>query len=235
MNCIERKENLIQLYYLNQMSLAAIGRIYGVTKERVRQWMEREGLGRRKNGWKFKSPREPKFKSLTEYFAHAKKLGKEFKSSLLKFINKSKCEICGEKMKKLCIHHLHYPAYSINDIQILCYPCHVASHKHGNNNKTQAKICNEYLRGVSIGRLAIIYRTAESNIYYFLHKWGIKIRYQRTFGLSPEERNQKKKAYYSENRDRLLAYKREYYQLNKEEIKARRRQRYWNKKLALVN
>ncbi|GAH41933.1 unnamed protein product, partial [marine sediment metagenome] len=133
-------------------------------------------------------------------------------------------------------HHLRHPATSLNDIQILCASCHQTRHKKGNGLKIQLEICDKYIKGKNGKELAKEYNCHSTLIYHILHKWNIKTK--PIFGriiLSPEERNQKKKAYYSENRDRLLAYKREHYQLNKEEIKAKRRQRYWNKKLALVN
>ena len=41
---------LRKLYYKDGMTLAAIGIKFGVTRERVRQWMEREGLARRALG-----------------------------------------------------------------------------------------------------------------------------------------------------------------------------------------
>lgn len=49
---------LRKLYYKDGMSMTAIGAKFGVTRERVRQWMERAGLARRHVGNLQKIPRE---------------------------------------------------------------------------------------------------------------------------------------------------------------------------------
>jgi len=46
------KKILSDLYYTQNKSLQKIGNIYGVTRERVRQWMERLHLPRNKAGTK---------------------------------------------------------------------------------------------------------------------------------------------------------------------------------------
>jgi len=46
------KKILSDLYYVEDKSLQKIGNIYGVSRERVRQWMERWSLPRNKAGTK---------------------------------------------------------------------------------------------------------------------------------------------------------------------------------------
>lgn len=228
------KDNLIELYYGEAKTLEEIGNLYGVTRERIRQIMEKFGLPRntKRGGHPI-----PKWQDLDDYFEYIKNGGQENPSTLLKYAKNLKqlCQKCGSK-KNLHIHHVNYPAECLDDIQILCSSCHLTYHKNGNNYKTQLQICDEYRKGKDGKELAEKYGVHFSLIYYFLHKWSIKTR--PIFGrilLSPEERKNYASNYYQKNRDRLLIYKEEWYQQNKEEIKAKRRQRYWNKKLALVN
>lgn len=223
---------LIKLYYTEQMSLNEIGKLYDVTRERVRQWMEREKLARRKIGWNFKDRLgKYKFSSPNEYFNYVRKTGKESYWTLRRFLHSRKncCDECGSKTS-LHEHHLKYPANSFKDVQLLCASCHLAKHRKGNGNKKQLEICTKYKNGQTTKELAKKYRVHRSLIYYFLHKWGIN-----RIPLLPEERKNYTSNYYQKNRDRLLAYKEKWYQKNKEKIKAHRQQRYWNKKLALVN
>ncbi|MBA7639632.1 hypothetical protein ES703_47292 [subsurface metagenome] len=212
---------LVKLYYTEQMSLNEIGKLYDVTRERVRQWMEKEKLIRRKTGG-----RKPKFNSPGEYFNYVQKTGKESYWTLRRFLHSRNncCEQCGSKTN-LHEHHLKYPATSFRDVQLLCASCHIAEHKKGNGNRKQLQICEKYKKGRNGFELAKEYNVHWSLIYHILHKWNVKTR--PIFGrviLSPEERKKRRRE-----------YAKRYYQEHKEEKKIYDRQRRWNKKLALVN
>lgn len=172
---ISRKE-LVERYYNQQKTMQSIGEEYGVCRERVRQWMERENLPRVKKGRSHKSP-APKYKSLEEYFAMVKETGKESKHILIKFINplRSNCEECNSTTN-LHIHHKKYPATSLKDIQILCCSCHFCKHRKGNGHKIQLEICNKYIKGLSAPHLAEEYNMTKGMIYHILRKWNIKKR-----------------------------------------------------------
>lgn len=168
------KRTLIKLYYEDALTLQEIGDKYGVTREYVRQVMKKYHLPRhtkRSRGDKLK------WKSLDEYFDYVKKTGKESKLTLLKFVLpfKKQCEECGSR-KNLHIHHLRYPAISLDDIQILCASCHHTKHRKGNGVKIQLEICDEYIKGKNGIELAKEHNLTPGMIYQILAKWNIKRR-----------------------------------------------------------
>lgn len=192
---IPDKPELIDLYYNNKMTLADIGFLYGVSRERVRQWMEREELERRASGlhWKLKgSPRKNKlqFATLDDYFSYVKKTGKEHKPTLYKFFkgDGSYCESCKIETK-LEIHHIRRPALSSIDIKVFCTSCHKIFHRNGMNKDEQLQLCNDYLKGLSPKQLNNKYHVRRPNIYYFLRKWGFRIQYRRP-RLSKEQQQE---------------------------------------------
>lgn len=172
---VEMKLQLFELYYEKQMTLQQIGDRFGVTRERIRRIMERLAIPRYRNRGGVGS--KSKFKTISEYFKHVKDGGQESRQILLKFVAplKKHCEECGST-RKLAIHHLKYPATSLNDIRILCYLCHYA--KHGKRGLIfQRKMCNEYLNGQETLDLAKQYRVSRVLIYKILSKWNIGKRY----------------------------------------------------------
>lgn len=167
------KNILTQLYYSENKRLQEIATQYGVSRERVRQWMESLGIPRtRRRKYKTKA-----FRSLEKYFKAVQNGMKEKRYMLLKFILplKKQCQEC-PSTKNLHIHHLKYPAISAKDIQILCCSCHIAKHKKGNHYKIQLEICNKYVKGKNGIELAEEYNCHESLIYHILHRWNIKTR-----------------------------------------------------------
>ena len=156
------------------MTLKEIGDMFGVSRERVRQVMEKYGLERIKNRI-HKNHSCNYHTSLRQYFNHVKETLKENNVILLRLIKKKKCRDCGSK-ENLHTHHLKYPATSLKDIQILCASCHMCRHRKGNDIKKQLEICKQYLQGESGKRLARKYNTNFNLIYHILRKWNIKRR-----------------------------------------------------------
>lgn len=174
---VEMKLQLFELYYEKQMTLQQIGDEFGVTRERIRQIMDRLAMPRYKRvGGGSKS----KFKTIDEYFKHVKNVGKDNYVTLLKFISplKKRCKYCNST-KNLHTHHLKYPAESLDDIEILCCSCHLTEHKNGIGLNTQTEIGNEYLRGKNGVELANEYNVSNGTIYHILRKKGIPRRGRR--------------------------------------------------------
>ena len=164
------KEKLVKLYYQDNKTLQEIASQYNVSRERVRQWMERHNLPRHIK----KIGRNIKAESLEEYFEMVRNGKRENITLLLKFILllKKQCAEC-PSTKNLHIHHLKYPALSFKDIQVLCCSCHITKHKSGNGYKTQFEICDKYIKGQNGVKLAEEYNTVPGNIYRILCKWNI--------------------------------------------------------------
>jgi len=165
------RKMLAKLYYEEGKTLQEIGDMFGVTRERVRQVMEKYHLPR------YARRRRLKWKSLDEYFDYVKKTGKESKPTLAKFLLpfKKQCEECGST-KNLHIHHIKYPATSLDDVQILCASCHLVKHKKGNGVKIQLEMCNRYTKGENGIELAKEYGITPGTVYRILKKWNIKRR-----------------------------------------------------------
>ncbi len=170
------EEKLIQLYYQGKKTLQEIANQHGVSRERVRQWMEKYSLPRHTKRSSI-GKRWRKFGSLDEYFDYVKNGGKEAITTLYRLILplKKQCEKC-PSTENLHIHHLKYPAMSLKDIQILCCSCHNAKHHKGNGHKIQLEICDKYIKGKNGIELAKEYKITKGMIYHILHKWNIKTR-----------------------------------------------------------
>lgn len=173
------KEELARLYYTKGKTLQEIGKIYGLSRERIRQIMESFNLPRdsqRGNVLGLGGPKT-KFDSIEQYFDYVKKGGKESRWTLLKFFLplKKHCEDCTSSIN-LHIHHLVYPAISLAHIQILCASCHHAQHRKGTDIERQLEICHNYIAGSSGPQLAKEYKLHKNRIYQILRKWNIKTR-----------------------------------------------------------
>ena len=182
------KEKLVKLYYQDNKTLQEIASQYVVSRERVRQWMERHNLPRHIK----KIGRNIQAESLGEYFEAIKNGKRENITLLLKFIFplKKQCAEC-PSTKNLHIHHLKYPALSLKDIQILCCSCHIAKHHKGNGHKVQLEICNKYIKGKDGVELAREYNCVPTLIYQILRRWNIDRRNGgRTYSeaLKPRDR-----------------------------------------------
>jgi len=167
---------LTKLYYDEDKRLQEIGDEYGVSRERVRQWMEKKHVPRIRNRKHRHKPRP--YQSLDEYFQYVKCTGKENTIFLAKSLTllKKQCEDCGST-KNLNVHHLKYPAIHINDVQLLCASCHHCKHRKGNGHKIQLEICNKYAKGQIGPQLAKAYNVTNSMVYHILRKWNILTRH----------------------------------------------------------
>jgi len=174
---VEMKLRLFELYYEKQMTLQQIADGFGVTRERIRQIMERLVIPRYRNRGGVGS--KSKFKTISEYFKHVKNTGKDNYVTLAKFISplKKHCKYCNST-KKLHTHHLKYPAESLDDIEILCCSCHMEEHR-GIRFYNQIEIGDEYLRGKNGVELANQYNVSNGTIYHILRKRKISRRSRR--------------------------------------------------------
>lgn len=173
------KEELARLYYTEGKTLQEIGKIYDLSRERIRQIMESYNLPRdtKKGNILGLGGPKTKFDSLDDYFSHVKKGGKESRWTLLKFFRplKKGCEDCGSTIN-LHIHHLVYPGTLSAHIQILCASCHHSKHRKGTDIERQLEICRKYVVGKTGLQLAKEYNLHKNRIYQILRKWNIKTR-----------------------------------------------------------
>ena len=162
------KRTLNKLYHAEGKTLREIGTIYGVTRERIRQVMEEYSLSRntkRASGGRKKGTFI--YHSLHEY---AKSNGKRQNTNVLRrFIKPTVCSECGNT-HNLHLHHIVYPATSLNDIQILCASCHSRKHKTGITFAQQLDIFNLYCMGTTTIELASEYNVSRNLIYLIITK-----------------------------------------------------------------
>jgi len=175
---VEIKLQLFELYYEKQMTLQQIGDRFGVTRERIRQIMDRLIMPRY-TSYGGSRHRKSKFKTISEYFKHVKNVGKDNYVTLAKFISplKKRCKYCNST-KRLHTHHLKYPAESLDDIEMLCCSCHLAEHR-GIRFDNQTEIGDEYLQGKNGVELANQYNVSNGTIYHILRKRKIPRRSRR--------------------------------------------------------
>ena len=169
------KDELIALYYQEEKTLQEIGNLRGISRERVRQIMEKFYLPRNK-----KRAGKVKFQTIEQYLQYIKESGrKEYRGTLVKLVvsDQSFCKECGATAN-LHVHHLRYPAQSKEDLEILCCSCHCVKHRKGNGVQIQLEICKKYLQGKTGLQLAKEYNISSGPIYNILHKWNIEIRPQ---------------------------------------------------------
>lgn len=174
------KEELNRLYWAEDKSLQQIGDLFGVTRERIKQVMERFSIPRKK-GWAHQKhrPHRIPFKNLEDYLAR----GKDNTETMRKFLPANiACAECGRKIH-LHIHHINYPARVENDIQILCKSCHFIKHRLGINYVQQIDIYKSYVSGVSTLQLSQQYHCSRPLIYKIISK--IKNGWHSQRGLSP--------------------------------------------------
>ena len=167
------KEELRTLY--EKYTLEEIGLQKGVTRERVRQVMERFGIPR--NTLSTRRPSKtykPRYiyTNLHAFLSQGKKHNgqRETTKVLRRFISTTRCSECGKQSKKINIHHINYPALAREDLQVLCYSCHQIKHRTGINYEQQLLIYEYYKQGVSTIRLAQRFQTCRTTIYTILHK-----------------------------------------------------------------
>ena len=159
-----QRDILDNLYNHEGKTLQQIGEIYGVSRERVRQVMKELDVSyTRKRTRTSPYLNQHRFKDVDDYLKNHRGKSKR-ESSLQNYLEKLCCSLCGE-VTNLHIHHLHYPARSLDDLQILCARCHRIEHVHGIDVNTRQKIHDEYASGESVKSIAKRYKVAAVTIY----------------------------------------------------------------------
>ena len=150
-------DNIYSLYYERGETLEQIGKLYGVTKERIRQVMKERKMPRIRNraetfGHK---PYKPRFSSLEDYVKEVNKLSNQI---IRKYINLNtlRCSECGSKAN-VVLHHIKYPAENLEDLQPLCRVCHKLKHTKGMTLTKQYDLYSFYKKGLSYTELAAKY------------------------------------------------------------------------------
>jgi len=160
-------DTLYDLYYTQGKTLADIGEIYHVTRERVRQVMEKAGLKRISS----RSQRHPNpwntCKSMEEYIGNGSRRKADKNNTLCKFFDKTTCSICGSK-RNLHLHHRHYPIREEGDIEILCASCHFIKHRRGITHGERFEIYSKYTSGKTAKNLAEEYNIALVTVHRIL-------------------------------------------------------------------
>jgi len=170
----ERKQDLTQeklfiLYHEECKTLQDIGNIYGITRERVRQLMRRFDIKSRNHHKMLQHPYDQGYKDLEDYFNNLDKRQKDVNKTLCSLIEKTRCSECGGR-DNLDIHHINYPALSMEDIQILCRSCHNIKHKKNITYKKQILLYNLYIKGVHYKELMKFYGISQAMVYKIIRK-----------------------------------------------------------------
>ena len=164
------KRELNQLYNVEGKTLQEIGDMRGVSRERVRQVMEKFGLTRGSNrSEKARMTNWHRYKTLEAYLENPGERQDIATHTLRRLIKGLRCSECG-KVRNINIHHIVYPATQVSDIQILCASCHHAKHRKGITYLKQIDIYNQYKRGKAVRVLAEKYKVSECLIYKILSK-----------------------------------------------------------------
>ena len=168
------KERLTELYWEDGKTLDDIGKIYGVTRERVRQIMSKFGIPRTNN-------RKHSRRRLTNKYTNMDELLKNhpFTSNnlsvakaILGLLPIIRCADCGKDInslpkiqrRRINIHHIVYPATKAQDIQILCMSCHVIRHVNGISFKNRLELYQKFLNGVRNKELVKEYNIPSSSV-----------------------------------------------------------------------
>lgn len=170
------KEELTQLYWAEGKTLQEIGNLFSVTRERVKQVMERLSIPRR-NSWASQDerPHTPPFQSLEDYLLR----GKDHPSTMRRFLPSNLvCSEC-QSNRHIHIHHIKYPARELADIQILCKSCHFMKHRLGISYIQQIDIYNSYISGIPTNQLSQQYHCSRVNIYKIISKIKNGFHFQR--------------------------------------------------------
>lgn len=172
-----RKPEITQLYE-EGLTLQAIGDKYDVTRERMRQVMERFGITRRrkwaKNPHTLVPVRRPT--TLEEYLNHSRRGNVNLLNGaiVIRFLMLESCEDCGSR-RFLEVHHLCYPAKQRCEVKILCKSCHKYVHGSGLTYPQRVGIYKEYLNGgISKSALARKHNVAGWVIHAIIRKFKLE-------------------------------------------------------------
>lgn len=159
------KEELTELYCKKGMTLAEIGKVKGVTRERVRQCMELYKIPRDKH--RPHTIVHPRYKSLEDYLY--KSTAKNPSNFFRKYKDLFKCAECGST-QHLHFHHIIYPAKSLEDIQPLCCSCHVIKHRGKVSLVQQVDLYLKYQAGATASQLSKEYNISIACCYVIVRK-----------------------------------------------------------------
>lgn len=156
------------LYYGKKKTLKEIGKLSGITRQRVAQLMEEWGYPRRRRGTR---TGKSLFTELDEYLEHSKKTGKQSYAIFLRLVKPTmkQCENCGSKIK-LYPKILKRPATSFADFKILCSACLYAPCRKGIDGIKEKRIRLRYARGEKTVALAKEYGITRGRIYHIIWK-----------------------------------------------------------------
>lgn len=161
--------NLARLYNTEGKTLQEIGDIYGVSRERIRQVMDKLGLPRNTRRSNPHLVGNTLYKSFQEYLDSAPLRKKDGSKVLCRFFAKLLCSECGS-IKHLHLHHINYPATKQEDIQILCASCHKMKHNGKMSYAKQLDLYHRYKAGETVKFLAKDYGLSNVLIHKIIHK-----------------------------------------------------------------
>lgn len=159
------RQQLEDYYYQDKLSLSEIGRIYGVSKQRIQIVFK-----------SFNIPRARKRKgrevyTLDTYLSQAEHREHDSQHFMELFIPKIECEECHSRAN-LNFHHLVYPMQKLSDIQILCASCHVRLHR-GKNDRNGTIVELRKL-GETFEAIGKSYGLSRQATHYIYHREVIK-------------------------------------------------------------
>jgi len=157
---------LDRLYNLEGNTLQGIGNKFGVSRERIRQVMQMLNVKyTRKRIYNGANT----YKTIEEYFA--KPRTRDNHNTLIRLIPKSTCSDCGMELNhRLHLHHIRYPALSLDDILILCPSCHHVKHRSGISYRKQVNLFNRYEDGERVASLALEHSVSTITVYKIIDK-----------------------------------------------------------------
>lgn len=159
---------LSDLYYKQGKTLQDIGNDYGITRERVRQLMEKFGLTRLRRKQNHPNPVR-KHHSLEDYFANAHKRTGGDTGTLRNLVTYLQCSECSSS-RNIHIHHINYPAHSMDDIQFLCASCHHTKHRKGMTYEKQLMVFVDHIQGMLYRDIAVKYNISISRVSQVIRK-----------------------------------------------------------------
>jgi len=170
---------LRKLYHDDKLTLQEIGDRFGVTRSRVQQVMHRLKIGRREQrGASHKNSlgRRTRYLTLNDYLKSTinNKHRQNFASRTVKKYLPENVQ-CGECKRSILshkahIHHIVYPALSIDDIQVLCPACHALKHRGKMTYASQVSVYMEYDSGKSLEYLVPKYKVSYTTIVNIIKK-----------------------------------------------------------------
>ncbi len=158
-------EGLRHLYHDKKMTLREIAPIYSVSCEAIRLVMKRLNVPTDRH--RKPKPSGPRFSGLSDYLAR----GKDCRATMRRYLPKEarQCAECGST-RFIILHHIVYPAKSLEDIQILCRSCHKMKHDGKMSYLKQLDLYIDYKSGLKHKALMLKYDISHDTIDKVIHK-----------------------------------------------------------------